>query len=72
LPSGVPVAGAVPTGINLYHSFNHCIPYSQVSHRLKQYDLWLRKMDCAMEYKEMNAARNTKINIGVCPTNGDN
>jgi hypothetical protein len=68
---GVPVAGAVPTGINLYHSFKHGIPYSQVSHKLEQYDLWVRNMDCAMEYREMNAAQSTKINIGVCPTNGD-
>jgi hypothetical protein len=67
----VPVAGAVPTGINLYHSFKHGIPYSQVSHRLEQYDLWVRNMDCAIEYKEMSAAQNTKINIGVCPNNGD-
>ena len=35
---GVPVAGAIPTGVNLYHSFKHGIPYAQVSHRLEQYD----------------------------------
>jgi hypothetical protein len=68
---GIPVVGAVPTGINLYHSFKHGIPYAQVSHKLEQYDLWVRNMDCAIEYKEMNAAQNTKINIGVCPTSGD-
>ena len=68
---GVPVAAALPTGINLYHSYKHGIPYSQVSHRLEQYDLWIRNMDCAIEYKEMSAGQNTKVNIGVCPTNGD-
>ncbi len=68
---GVPVAGAVPTGITLYHSFKHGIPYSQVSHKLEQYDLWVRNMDCAIEYKDMSATPNTKINIGVCPSNGD-
>jgi hypothetical protein len=67
----VPVAGAIPTGINLYHSFQHGIPYSQVSHRLEQYDIWVRNMDCAIEYKEVSATQNTKINIGVCPNTGD-
>ena len=68
---GVPVAGAVPTGINLYHSFKHGIPYAQVAHRLEQYDLWMRNMDCVIDYKEMIAAQNAKINVGVCPTSGD-
>ena len=68
---GVPVAGAIPTGVNLYHSFKHGIPYAQVSHRLEQYDLWVRNMDCAVEYKEMIAAQNANIHVGVCPTNGD-
>jgi hypothetical protein len=68
---GVPVAGAIPTGINLYHSYQHGIPYAQVSHRLEQYDLWMRNMDCAIEYKELSAGQNAKVNIGVCPTNGD-
>ena len=68
---GVPVAGAIPTGINLYHSYKHGIPYAQVSHRLEQYDLWMRNMDCAIEYKELSGGQNAKINIGVCPTNGD-
>jgi hypothetical protein len=71
LAISVPVAGAVPTAINLYHSYKHGIPYSQVAHRLDQYDLWVRNLDCAIEYKEMSAAQNTKINIGVCPTSGD-
>jgi hypothetical protein len=28
-------------------------------------------MDCPIEYKELTANQNTKVNIGVCPTNGD-
>jgi hypothetical protein len=68
---GVPVAGAVPTGMNLYQSWKHGIPYSQVAHKLEQYDLWVRNMDCPIEYKELSASQNTKITIGVCPNNGD-
>jgi hypothetical protein len=71
LAIGVPVAGAIPTGMNLYYSFKHGIPYSQVSHKLEQYDLWVRNMDCTIEYKELTTGENTKINIGVCPTSGD-
>ena len=68
---GVPVVGAVPTGMNLYQSWKHGIPYSQVAHKLEQYDLWVRNMDCPIEYKELTASQNTKITIGVCPNNGD-
>jgi len=68
---GVPLAGAIPTGVNLYHSFKHGIPYTQVSHRLEQYDIWVRNMDCAIDYKDMIAAQNVKIHVGVCPANGD-
>lgn len=68
---GVPVAGAIPTGVNLYYSFKHGIPFSQVSHKLEQYDLWVRNMDCAIDYRELAAGQSTKINIGVCPASGD-
>ena len=68
---GIPVDDAIPTAINLYYSFKHGIPYAQVSHKLEQYDLWVRNMDCAVEYKELSANPNTKINIGVCAANGD-
>jgi hypothetical protein len=68
---GVPVVGALPTAFNLYQSWKHGIPYSQVAHKLEQYDLWVRNMDCPIEYKELTANQNTKVNIGVCPTNGD-
>jgi hypothetical protein len=68
---GVPVAGAIPTGLNLYHSFKHGIRYAQVSHKLEQYDLWVRNMNCPIEYKELNANLDARINIGVCATSGD-
>jgi hypothetical protein len=68
---GVPVAGAVPTGMNLYRSFKHGIPYAQVAHRLEQYDLCVRNIYCAIDYRELIAAQNAKINVGVCSTSGD-
>jgi hypothetical protein len=68
---GVPVVGALPTACNLYQSWKHGIPFSQVAHKLEPYDLWVRNMDCPIEYKELTANQNTKVDIGVCPTNGD-
>jgi hypothetical protein len=68
---GVPVLGALPTAVNLYHSWRHGIPYTQVSHKLAQYDLWVRNGDCKIDYKEIGAAKGSKINIGACPLSGD-
>ena len=68
---GVPVAGAVPTGINLYQSWKHGIPYSEVSHRLHQYDLWVKNAHCKIDYKELNASKGAKIQVGACSTTGD-
>ena len=48
------VAGAVPTAINFYHSWAHGIPYSQVAHRLSQYDLWVKNFDCQVDYRALN------------------
>lgn len=68
---GVPVAGAVPTGMNLYQSWKHGIPYSEVSHRLSQYDLWVRNAHCKIDYKELNASKGAKVQVGACSDTGD-
>jgi hypothetical protein len=67
----VPVVGATPTALNLYQAWKHGIPYSQVSHKLHQYDLWVKNGSCNIEYKEISAARDAKVNIGACPSTGD-
>ena len=67
----VPVIGATPTALNLYQAWRHGIPYSQVSHKLHQYDLWVKNGSCNIDYKEIGAARDAKVNIGACPTTGD-
>lgn len=68
---GVPVAGAVPTGINLYQSWKHGIPYSEVSHRLRQYDLWVKNAHCRIDYKELPASKGAKVQVGACSSTGD-
>ena len=65
------VGGAIPTGMNLYHSWAHGIPYSQVSHRLTQYDLWVKNIECKIEYRALNTQGGTRVDVGSCPKNGD-
>ena len=65
------VAGAFPTAQNVYHSWKHDIPYAQVSHRLGQYDLWVKNFECKIEYKAISTAQGTKVDAGACPKSGD-
>jgi hypothetical protein len=65
------IAGAIPTGVNLYHSWAHGIPYSEVSHRLSQYDLWVKNFECKIEYRALNTQGGTRVDVGSCPKNGD-
>jgi hypothetical protein len=67
----VPVIGATPTALNIYYAWKHGIPYSQVSHRLQQYELWVKNGSCAIDYSELSTARDAKVKIGACPTTGD-
>jgi hypothetical protein len=67
----VPVIGATPTALNIYYAWKHGIPYSQVSHRLQQYELWVKNGSCAIDYSEINAGKDAKVKIGACPTTGD-
>jgi hypothetical protein len=67
----VPVIGATPTALNIYYAWKHGIPYSQVSHRLEQYELWVKNGSCAIDYSEINAGKDAKVKIGACPTTGD-
>jgi hypothetical protein len=67
----VPVIGATPTALNIYYAWKHGIPYSQVSHRLQQYELFVKNGACTIEYNEINTGRDAKVKVGACPTTGD-
>ncbi len=72
LAIAVACLGAIPTGYNLYMSFAHGIPYSQVSHRLEQFDLWKNNFECKIEYKTVTAGdKSTRIDVGACPKTND-
>ncbi len=68
---GIPILGAVPTAYTLYQSYQHDIPYDQVSYRLAQYELWVKNLDCQIEYQALNTGQDTRVDVGACPKTGD-
>ena len=68
---GVSVAAAIPTAQNLYYSWKHDVPFTEVSHRLTQYNLWMKNLDCKINYRTLSAAGGTKVDVGTCPSSGD-
>lgn len=67
----VTIVGAIPTAITAYHAWQYKVPFSQVSHRLAQYEIWERNIDCQIEYKALSTAEGTKIDAGACDETGD-
>jgi hypothetical protein len=67
----VTILGAVPTAITVYHAWQYKIPFSKVSHRLAQYEIWERNIDCKIDYKALSTAQGTKVDAGACPKTGD-
>lgn len=68
---GIPILGALPTAYTLYQSYKHGIPYNEVAHRLEQYDLWVKNLDCQIEYQALNTGQGTRVDVGACPKTGD-
>ena len=67
----VSVAAAIPTAHNLYYSWAHGIPYAQVPHRLAQYDLWMKNLECKIDYRQLLTAGGTKVDVGACAKSQD-
>lgn len=67
----VSVAAAIPTAQNLYYSWKNGIPFDQVSHRLAQYDLWMKNLDCKIDYRSLATASGTRVDVGACQKTGD-
>jgi hypothetical protein len=67
----VTIVGAIPTAITAYHAWQYKVPFTQVSHRLAQYDLWVKNLDCKIDYKALSTAQGTKVDVGACPSSGD-
>lgn len=67
----VTIVGAVPTAVTAYHAWQYKVPFDKVPHRLAQYDLWMKNLDCKIEYKALDTAQGTKLDVGACPSTGD-
>jgi hypothetical protein len=67
----VTIVGAVPTAITAYHAYTFGVPFSQVPQRLAQYDLWVKNIDCKIEYKALSTGDGTRVDVGACPKTGD-
>lgn len=67
----ITVFGAVPTAITAYNAWQYKVPFSQVSHRLAQYEIWERNIDCPIDYKALSTTEGTKIDVGACPKTRD-
>ncbi len=67
----VTILGAIPTAITAYNAYTFGVPFRQVPHRLAQYDLWVKNLDCKIDYKVLNTAQGTKVDVGACSKSGD-
>ncbi len=67
----VTILGAIPTAITAYHAYTFGVPFTQVSQRLAQYDLWVKNLDCKVNYKALSVAEGTRIDVGACQSTGD-
>lgn len=67
----VSVAAAIPTARNLYYSYTEGIPFDQVAHRLTQYDLWMKNLDCRIDYRALLTGGGTRVDVGACRKSGD-
>ncbi len=65
------IGGAIPTATNFYQSWKHGIPYNEVSHRLSQYDLWVKNFNCKIDYRSLHTGQGTRVDAGACPKSGD-
>jgi len=67
----VTIVGAIPTAITAYHAWQYKVPFTQVSHRLAQYEIWERNIDCKIDYKALSTSGGTKIDAGACASTQD-
>jgi hypothetical protein len=67
----VTILGAIPTAITAYHAYTFGVPFSEVPARLAQYELWVKNIDCKIDYKALSTAQGTKVDVGACDKTGD-
>ncbi|HYD15232.1 MAG TPA: hypothetical protein VEA77_02420 [Hyphomicrobium sp.] len=68
----VTIVGAIPTAITAYHAWTYKVPFTEVSHRLQQYEIWERNIDCKIDYKALSTSDGgMKVDAGACAATRD-
>jgi hypothetical protein len=67
----VTALGAIPTAITAYYAWHYKVPFDQVAHRLDQYDILVRNIDCRIDYKALSTTQGTRVDVGACPKTRD-
>jgi hypothetical protein len=67
----VSIAAAIPTARNLYYSWLNGVPFAEVPHRLAQYDLWIKNLECKIAYRALLTSNGNKVDVGACAKTGD-
>jgi hypothetical protein len=67
----VTALGAIPTAITAYYAWHYKVPFGQVAHRLDQYDILVRNLDCRIDYKALSTTQGTRVDVGACPKTRD-
>ncbi len=67
----VSIGAAIPTARNLYYSWVQGIPFGEVPHRLAQYDLWMKNLECKVDYRALLTANGNRVQAGACHKTGD-
>jgi hypothetical protein len=62
----VTIFGAIPTAITAYNAWRFKVPFTEVSHRLAQYEILMRNLDCKIAYRAISVSEGTKVDVGVC------
>jgi len=67
----VTALGAIPTAVTAYYAWHYKVPFDQVAHRLDQYDILVRNIDCPIKYKALSTTEGTRVDVGACPKTRD-
>jgi len=67
----VTIVGAIPTAITAYNAWQYKVPFTEVPHRLAQYEIWERNIDCKIDYKALATAEGMRVDVGACPKTRD-
>lgn len=69
----VTIVGAVPTALTAYNAWQYKVPFKEVPHRLAQFEILERNLDCMtqIKYNALSTTEGTQVDVGACPKTRD-